>query len=258
MKRPARDCLPAKHEQRCETHAEIWGAALGAAGAIGGAYLSSSSAGKAGDAQLQATQLQLQQQQKQFDQIQQLLSPYVTAGTGAVNAQGDLLGLNGADKLGAAVTALQSSPTFTSMLQQGTNSILQNASATGGLRGGNTQAALAQFSPSLLSSLIQQQFNNLGGLTSVGQNAAAGVGNAGMQTGNNITSILGQQGQINAGTALAGGNAYGSALNTLGRIGGAYAGYNGFGGSSGWGTNPYSYATTGINAPNEQTIGARD
>ena len=57
------------------------------------------------------------------------------------------------------------------MVQQGQDAILQNASAIGGLRGGNTQAALAQFRPALLSQLIAEQYNRLGGLSSLGQNA---------------------------------------------------------------------------------------
>lgn len=231
-----------------------WGAVIvGGATLIGGA-LGSSSASKAAGDQNSAAQAQLAQQNAQFQQIQQLLSPYVSAGTGALGQQGDLLGLNGTDKQGAAYGAIQNSPGFQAMLKQGTNSILQNASATGGLRGGNTENALAQFSPNLLAQTIQQQFQNLGGLTSVGQNAAAGVGNAGMQTGNNITQILGQQGQINAGNALAQGRAGAGIINGIGQIGGAFAGYNGFGGSGGWGTNPYGYATSGINAPNALTL----
>jgi hypothetical protein len=63
----------------------------------------------------------------------------------------------------------------------------QTPRATGGLRGGNVQAALGQFQPQLLAQLIDQQYSRLGGLTSIGQNAAAGVGNAGMSTGNSIT-----------------------------------------------------------------------
>lgn len=227
-----------------------WGAVIGGAATIASGVLSGNAAGKAADAQTAASQAQLAQQKAQFDQIQQLLAPYSQVGTRAVGAQGDLLGLNGADKQGAAYQAIQNSPAFTSMLQQGQNSILQNASATGGLRGGNTQAALAQFSPQLLNQLIQQQFSQLGGLTSVGQNAAAGVGNAGMQTGNNITSILGQQGQIAAGADLAQGRVGAGIINGLGQIGGGMAGYNGFGGGGGSFTSPnmwgsYSNPTSG-------------
>jgi hypothetical protein len=125
---------------------------------------------------------------------------------------------------------------FTSMLQQGENSILQNASATGGLRGGNTQAALAQFSPALLSQMINDQYSRLGGLTALGQNAAAGVGNAGMQTGSNISALLQQQGAAQAGNALGQGQAVAGIANGFASGAGAYAGMRGFGQTAAAGT----------------------
>ena len=84
---------------------------------------------------------------------------------------------------------------------------MQNASATGGLRGGNTQAALAQFRPQLLNQLINQRYQNLAGMTALGQNAAAGTGNAGMQTASNISNLYQQTGAAQAGAALAQGQA---------------------------------------------------
>ena len=113
------------------------------------------------------------------------------------------------------------------MQQQGENRILQNASATGGLRGGNTQAALAQFSPQLLSQLIDQQYSRLGGLTSVGQNAAAGTGNAGMFAGKNVSDLLQQGGAAQAGGYLNAGRAQ---QNLFGSLGGALGQYIGLGG----------------------------
>lgn len=152
---------------------------------------------------------------------------------GSLGAQQDLIGMNGNSAQAAAIQALQGSPQFTSMLQQGENSILQNASATGGLRGGNTQAALAQFSPALLAQTINDQYSRLGGLTSLGQNAAAGVGNAGMKTGGNISDLLQQQGAAQAGGALAQGRAINGIASGIGGAYGTYAGMNGFGRSGG-------------------------
>jgi len=88
--------------------------------------------------------------------------------------------------------------------------LLQRASATGGLRGGNIQGALAQFRPQLLSSLIDQQYGRLGGMTALGQQSAAGVGTAGLQTGVNVANLLGQQGAAQAGAEIAQGKAFGA------------------------------------------------
>ena len=196
--------------------------------AVGGATLASgfmganaaeNAASTAADAQSYAAQLSTQERQRQFDALQKVLAPYVNAGTGALTGQQNLIGLNGQAAQQQAIDGIASSPQMQAMTQQGENAILQNASATGGLRGGNTQAALAQFRPALLSQMIQQQYQNLGGLTSVGQNAAAGVGNAGMATGNGIASDFSSMGSAQAGAALAAGKAqgqmWGSAADAL-------------------------------------------
>ena len=193
----------------------------------GATYLASRSAskaaGKAADAQSRSADAQIAESQRQFDSIQELLKPYTQAGIGALTGQQNFLGLNGADAQQQAISALENSPTMQAMTQQGENAILQNASATGGLRGGNTQGALAQFRPQLLNQLIQQQYSNLGGLVSVGQNAAAGVGNAGQNSSNQIINALGQQGAAQAGSALAQGqanaNMWGGIANTASMLG---------------------------------------
>jgi hypothetical protein len=169
---------------------------------LGGAIEGRESVGEASQAQQQAAQGGIDEQRRQFDAIQKLLQPYTEAGTGALAQQQALLGLGTPGAQEQAITALQGSPQFQALQQQGENAILQNAAATGGLRGGNVQAALAQFRPALLSSLIEQQYGRLGGLTAIGQNAAAGVGNAGMSTGSNIATLLGRQGQAQAGGIL--------------------------------------------------------
>lgn len=208
-----------------------WGAvAIGGATLVGGLMSSSaqrSAGSQAADAQVASSQAGIAEQHQQFEAIQKLLSPYVNAGTGALTGQQDLLGLNGGGAQQTAINGIQSGPQFQSMLKQGENSILANASATGGLRGGNTQAALAQFSPQLLAQLLDSQYSKLGGLTSVGQNAAAGVGNAGMNTGNNISNLYGQIGSAQAGDALAQGRAQAGMVNAFTGGLGAYMGAGG-------------------------------
>lgn len=184
-------------------------------------------AAAAAGAQQESTEAGIAEQQRQFDAVRKLLEPYVNAGTGALSAQQNLIGLGGADAQRSAIAQLEQSPQFQTLMQQGEQGILANASATGGLRGGNTQAALAQFRPALLSQLIEQQYGRLGGLTSIGQNAAAGTGNAGMQTGNAVSQLLQQQGAAQAGNALAAGRANAGMWNTIGQgfgtLGGMYA-----------------------------------
>jgi len=121
---------------------------------------------------------------------------------GSLGAQKDLVGLNGADAQRAAIAGIENSPYFSGLVKQGENAILQNASATGGLRGGNTQGALAQFRPNMLAAAIDQQYQRLGGLTTLGQNAAAGVATGGQNFANNSGQLLGQIGSAQAGGIL--------------------------------------------------------
>ena len=184
---------------------------------------SSNAANTAADAQTNAANMGIAQQNKQFEAIQKLLAPYVQAGHGALGAQQNLIGLNGAAPQQSALDSIMAGPQFKSSMDLGNRSILSNASATGGLRGGNTQAALGQFAPQLLAQMIQQQYGNLGGLSIMGGNAAAGVGNAGMQTGNNVANLLGQAGSAQAGAALADGRATSGMVNgTLNAFGQVY------------------------------------
>jgi hypothetical protein len=200
------------------------GGAIG--GALGGAFEGSESVSQASRAQQQAAQGGIDEQRRQFDAVQKLLQPYTQAGASALAQQQALLGMGTPEAQQQAINALQSGPQFQALQQQGENAILQNASATGGLRGGNVQGALAQFRPALLSGLIDQQYSRLGGLASLGQNAAAGVGNAGMSTGTNIATLLGRQGQAQAGGILGQQSALTGGIN---QAFGAVQGAGGFG-----------------------------
>ena len=123
------------------------------------------------------------------------------------------LGLSGPEAQAAYVRQQEQSPIFQALASQGEEAMLQQASATGGLRGGNIQGALAQFRPSLLNQFLERQYTNLGGLTSLGQQSAAGIGTAGMQSAGSISELLGQAGAAKAGAALGSAQAWGNTLN---------------------------------------------
>lgn len=204
-----------------------WVAAAIAGSTIVGGYLSSEAqadaSAQASGVQAESSAAGIAEKRRQFDAVQALLKPYVDAGGQALIGQKDLIGLNGADPQAAAIAALEGSPAFTAMTRNGENAILQNASATGGLRGGNTQAALAQFRPELLAQLINQQYSRLGGITSMGQNSAALTGNAGMSTGTDIANLLQQGGAAQAGGILGAGkaeaNMWGNVAGGIGQFG---------------------------------------
>jgi hypothetical protein len=153
------------------------------------------------------------EQRRQFDALQALLKPYTEAGLPALQQQQALLGLQGPEAERAAIERIQGSETFQALTQQGEEALLQRASATGGLRGGNIQAALAQFRPALLSQAIEQQYGRLGGMTQLGQRSAAGVGAAGMESGTNVANLLAQQGAARAGGELGEAKAFSGLFN---------------------------------------------
>ena len=166
------------------------------------------------------------------------LQGYQQTGQDALAQQRALAGLDGPEAQQAALAALEGSPQFAAMMQQSEEAILQNASATGGLRGGNVQGMLAQNRSGILASLIQQQYANLGGLAGAGQNAAGNIAQlgqgaaAGQAAGTlNAGQLAGQsfanQGNAAANAALAQGAAYQGGLNGVANAANTFAGQYG-------------------------------
>ena len=230
---------------------------------------------QAASTQAAAQEKAIEEQRRQFDSIRQLLqpyinqgapditSPYVQAGPGALQGMQSLAGLRGAGEQQAAIDQIKQSAQFQELAKQGEQGILQNAAATGGLRGGNVQAALAQFRPALLNQMIENQYGKLAGLTSLGstsaenllrlgQASAAGTAAAGQQSAANIGNLYSQQGaaqaagltgaaQAQAGGMIGAANAYSQGLGGISSaVGGGLQNYmlfnalgkGGFGGAA--------------------------
>lgn len=169
---------------------------------------------QAANAQQMTGNATVNEQRRQFNAIMGALQPFSQAGLGATEAQQGILGLKGPAEQQSAIAALMQLPQFKSMLSQGENTILQNASASGNLRGGNTQAALAQYRPQVLSSLVNQQLSNLGGLANLGQASALGQGAYGQNAATNIGNIMQQQAASQAGLQMSQANQQAQTLNT--------------------------------------------
>ena len=201
-------------------------------------YATSKSASKAAEAQVESSEAAIEEQRRQFDEATKILSPYVEAGGIAIGGlapfqeaglkafqqQQALSGLLGPEAQRAAISTLEESPEMQALVRQGEEALLQRASATGGLRGGNVQAALAQFRPQMLSRQIETQLGRLGGfaatglgvsgeLVRYGQASAARQAAAAGQLGTNVGGLLQSQGAAQAGAALA----QGQALSQLGQ-----------------------------------------
>jgi hypothetical protein len=185
---------------------------------VGGTSIASSAVGSkaakgAGQLQYDASMAGVAETRAAREEMRGLLQPYVEAGGPALQAQMAALGLAGPEAQQAYVAQQEQSPAFQALARQQEEALLQNASATGGLRGGNVQGALAQFRPALLNQFLEQQYGRLGGMTSLGQQSAAGVGTAGMQSATSISNLLAQGGAAQAGAKLGAANAWQQSLS---------------------------------------------
>lgn len=216
--------------------------ALGAVTGIAGAAIQGYAASEAQKSQEKMFQQGLRANEQAGAQARADQQPYAQAGMGgvgglqgyqqtgmdAMSQQRALQGLDGPEAQAAAIAQLEQSPQFLAMMRQGEDAILANASATGGLRGGNTQAALAQFRQGLLGQMVQQQLGQLGGLSNAGQQAAGGLAQlgqgaaagqaaTGMMSGQQQIGLLGQIGASRAGGNLAQGAAWQAGISAPAR-----------------------------------------
>jgi hypothetical protein len=205
---------------------------IGAAVSIGGSVLKGKATSKAGKLQVASEQEAIAQQRAAIEEqrlareeLRTLLNPYIEAGGSALQGQMAALGLAGPEAQQEYVSQQEQSPIFQALKRQQEEALLQNVSATGGLRGGNVQGALAQFRPALLNQFLDQQYGRLGGISEQGQQSATQAGTAGMltanQIGGNLTNIgtgMKDIGASRAGSALAQGQMYGDILGSVGGV----------------------------------------
>jgi hypothetical protein len=221
---------------------------------VGGSQLIGSSmqadaASEAASIQAGASREGIAEQRRQFDALQSILKPYVdvgvpalgrlqtyaAAGPKAFEQQQALAGLLGPEEQRKAIAQIEQGGGYQASVQAGEEALLQRASATGGLRGGNIQAALSQFRPQMLQQEIERQYGRLGGFSDIGretqanllktgQSSAAGVAAQGIETGTNISNLLAQQGAAQAGGALGEAKAYGQLFNLPAQLLGAQYG----------------------------------
>jgi hypothetical protein len=235
---------------------------------VGAGFLSSSmqadAATEAAGIQAGASEAGIQEQRRQFDLMQNLLKPYISAGVPAIQGleqyaaagpnafqqQQALTGLLGPDAQRQAIAQIEQGAGYQASVKAGEEALLQRASATGGLRGGNIQAALSQFRPQLLQAEIDKQYGRLGGFTDIGretqanllkigQSSAAGVGAQGVTTGTNISNLLANQGQALAGGQIGEAKAFGQFLNLPAQLAGFQYGSGGSRVPLGPNTNPF-------------------
>jgi len=209
-------------------------------GAVVGGVATTMAGNKAAGAQENAANTAASVQRDALAQMQQNQQPYMNAGQDALSQYQWLVNsgqLQPQFNFNPTFAQLEQTPGYQFALQQGLKGVQNSAAAKGlGYSGAQIKGA-EQFGTGLASQTYQQQYQNalqnfntnyqvgqnaanrLSGLVSLGQNAAAGVGNAGIQVAGNVGNAL-----IGAGNAQAAGYTnMGNAVN--GAIGNGIQGY---------------------------------
>jgi hypothetical protein len=145
--------------------------------------------------QFDITESRLQEAQ-QFAREQQ--QPFQQAGVSALQQQQALLGLSGQEAQQQAFAELEQSPGQKFLQERAQRNLLRNASAIGGLGGGNVRSALVQQGVGFGQQDIQNQFGRLGQLSGRGQQAGASLGQGELSSAGQLGQFgaqsIGQQG----------------------------------------------------------------
>ena len=180
--------------------------------------------------QAQGAQAGIEEQRRQFDITQGNLAPFREAGIGALEQQQALLGLGGQDAQTQAFAGLQESPGQKFIRDRARKNRVRNASAIGGLGGGNIRSALSEQEVGFAAQDLQNQFGRLGQIAGQGQSAGTSIGQFGAQTAGNIANLGIAGSEARASGILGGAQAESQFTNSLLNLGGQLGGAFLFGG----------------------------
>lgn len=196
--------------------AEIWGAALVAAGSAYAANKQAKGAKEAAKLGNQGAQAGIDEQRRQFDIFQGNIQPYLGAGTDALS---QLQALNAGDYSG-----FNESPDYRFAYDQGLQALDRSAAAGGALYSGGADADRIAFGQGLASQQYNNYYNKISDLARLGQNSAVGAGSLGQSSANAISGLYGQMGQNNANAAIGSANAWSNGIAGIAGAIGQYAG----------------------------------
>ena len=185
-------------------------------------------ANEAAELQAQGADAGIAEQRRQFDITQGNLQPFQDAGVGALGQQQALLGLSGQDAQNEAFAAFNGSPGQRFIRDRAQRNLTRNASAIGGLGGGNVRSALVEQGAGFAQQDFNNQFGRLGQIAGQGQAATTNLGQFGAQSAGNIANLQQAGSQARASGILGGQQAesqFRSDLTGLGGMAlGAFAG----------------------------------
>ena len=213
-------------------------AAVGAAGAIGGALISATGAQSAANTQAGAANAAAQTQLQMYNQTRSDLQPFMQAGTGALSQLASIFGFGaggtGQPNAAAATSQLTQFPGYQFGLDQGQQALDRSAASRGLVLSGAQLKDSPTFGNNYATQTAwQPSISELSGISTQGQNAAAGVG----------TQLA--AGQATAAGQVATGNALGQGITQL------LSGYGSSYGPSAGGSNYGTYNPAGVPVPSD-------
>lgn len=221
-----------------------WGAAIVAAGALGGALISGDAASDAADKQAQGTDRAIGENARQFDITQANQAPYLAAGKTAL---GQLATENDSP---LDVSNLKMDPGYEFGRKQGQQAIDRKIAAGGGRISGAAIKEAAQYGTDYATTGYSAAYgranqartdrlNRLAALAGVGQTATQNIGALGAQTAGANSALMVAAGNNAGAERLAQGNIWGNAGNQIMALYGRGAGTGFTPNVNGIGANPY-------------------
>ena len=156
----------------------------------------------AAEAQQESSAAAIAEQRRQFDISQAQATPFREAGLGALTQKQALLGLSGREAQQAAFQQFQESPGQAFLRERGMQAATRQASALGGLGGGNIREELVRRGTGFAQQDLQNQLSRLGGIAGQGQAVTQNIAQLGAGAAGQIGSQLQAGGQAQASGIL--------------------------------------------------------
>ena len=192
-----------------------WVAGAVVVGSVVSGKLAGDAAKDAAQVQAAASQTGIEEQARQFDITQEQFEPFREAGLSALQEQQALLGMGTPEEAAKAFAAFADSPGQQFLRKQQERALVRNASAIGGLGGGNVRTALQEQAFGRASTDFGNQFNRLAAIRRGGQAATESVAQFGAGTAANISNLQTAGGAARASGILGQAQARGQTIGNL-------------------------------------------
>lgn len=174
-------------------------------GSVISGAMASNAASDAAEIGAEGTRQSLAQRQKFFDITQEQLAPYRDIGEEAVTKLRDVFVRGDMDKF-------YTSPEYKFNLQQGEQALERKQGVAGARYGGKSLKEATRYAQGVASNEFNNFFTHLNSIAGMGENAAAGTGNAAMQTGAGMSSDIMSNTQNQMNTTMAGAESLNNAI----------------------------------------------